>query len=132
VGRLLTGYLLNTLCNQSSISSQPYPADEYLDDLFQQVWKPIADASDWKNAMRRNLQRIYLDELGNLINAPEKTPSNQRATSSDAVLYLLQHLGKIEDYVKQQADGSTTLNALHYQDLKDRIKLIRDKRVTAK
>jgi hypothetical protein len=47
------------------------------------------------------------------------------AANSDAVLYVEQHLDKVESYLKQQPqDGS--LNALHYKNLLLRIKKIRE------
>ena len=41
----------------------------------------------------------------------------------------LQHLDKIDEYLKQQANG-TTLQALHCQELLRQTKLIREKRTT--
>ena len=126
LGRLLGGYILNKLNAQTVTGTDVYPVDEYLNDLFEQVWKPLNQPSEWKNSERRNLQRTYVDLLDKLVNTPEKTLSTQRTDGSDVQLYLLQHLGKLEQYLKaQQASG---LNALHYDDLLDRVQLIRDKR----
>ena len=76
--------------------------------------------------MRRNLQRSYVNQLNTLINTPEKTLSSQRTDNSDVQLYLLQHLNKLEQYLKSQQTSG--LNALHYEDLLDRLQLIRERR----
>ncbi len=132
VGRVLSGYVLNTLYHQAITGKDAYPVDQYLNDLFAEVWKPLDNASEWKNRMRRDLQRCYVSQIDKLINTPEKTLSTSRTDNTDVGLYLLQHLDKLEQYLKAQAASAATINALHYQDLLDRIKLIRDRRTTAK
>jgi hypothetical protein len=127
LGRLLSGYILNTLDNMAYTGRDCYAVDEYLDDLFAQVWRPLDNSNEWKNKMRRNLQRCYVEQLNRLINTPEKTLSTSRTDDKDAGLYLLQHLDKVEQYLKSQENGQT-LNGLHYRDLLMRIKLIRDRR----
>jgi hypothetical protein len=125
LNRLLSGYLLNTLHTNACVSNDAYPVAEYLDDLFAEVWKPL-DSSDWKNAERRTLQRVYIGSLDKLFNPTEKALSSDRVDNSDVMLYLLQHLDKLEQYLKsQQGQG---LDAFHYQDLQERIQLIRDRR----
>ncbi len=124
--RVLGGYVLNRLSNMATTGSDAYPIEEYLDDLFAEVWKPLNNASEWKNKMRRNLQRSYVNQLNTLINTPEKTLSSQRTDNSDVQLYLLQHLNKLEQYLKSQQTSG--LNALHYEDLLDRLQLIRERR----
>ncbi len=133
VGRLLSAYVLNTLNNQTSTSKDPYPVNEYLDDLFEQVWKPLGNAGEWTTKMRRNLQRSYLEQMDKLlVPASEKASASQRIDQGDAGLYLLLHLDKIEAHIKQQAANAYALNKLHYQDLLQRIQLTRDKKSKAK
>jgi hypothetical protein len=126
IGRLLNGYLLNTLYTNASVSRDNYTVAEYLDDLFAEVWKPLNNGNEWKNEERRNLERAYLSQLDNLINPDSKASSNTRTENSDVNLYLLQHLNKIEQYLKAQQESG--INGLHYQDLMERIQLIRDRR----
>ena len=126
LGRLLGGYILNKLLNQASTGNDVYPVEEYLNDVFAEVWKPLDNASEWKNKMRRNLQRTYVNLLNTLINTPEKTLSSQRTDNSDVQLYLLQHIDQLEQYLKSQ--HTSGLNALHYEELLERLQLIRERR----
>jgi hypothetical protein len=132
IERMLDGYVLNKLLKQAYDNKDPYPVEEYLNDVFAEVWKPLNDASEWKNRMRRSLQRSYLAQIDKLVNVPEKTVSSARTDLTDVGLYVLQHLDKLEQYLKSQSTDGTSLNALHYQDLLQRIKLIRDRRTTVK
>jgi hypothetical protein len=126
LGRMLDGYILNKLNNQAYAEGEAYPVEEYLDDVFVEVWKPLTDANEWKNKMRRSLQRSYVGLLDRLVNTPEKTASTARTDGSDVQLYLLLHLNKLEQYLKSQAGGAS-INALHYADLQDRVQLIRER-----
>jgi hypothetical protein len=55
-------------------------------------------------------------------------PNDLKMINSDAILYLLQHLTKVENYIKQQLNASPkgSVNAMHYEDLLLRIKKLRD------
>ena len=130
IGRLLGGYQLMALHVNACTAKDGYTVAEYLDDLFAEAWKPLNNSNEWKNGQQRTLERLYLAQLNKLINPDEKTPANQRVENSDIDLYLLQHLGKIEQFLKQQQSGQAenSINALHYQDLQERIQLIREKR----
>jgi hypothetical protein len=130
IGRLLNGYLLNSLFVNASVYREGYTVAEYLDDMFEEVWKPLDNANEWKNEERRNLERMYVAQLDKLINPDAKALANNRVDNSDVNLYLLQHLSKIEQYLKEQKSGKddSSMEALHYQDLLDRVQLIRDKR----
>ena len=80
-----------------------------------------------RSHFRRQLQRSYVDFLGIDLNpAKEKEVTTHTIVlRSDAILFLEQHLDKVEEYLKsQQADG---LNAAHYKNLLLRIKRIREK-----
>ena len=121
VNRLLSQNLLNALCNQGD-----YPVGEYLDDLFALVWQP-ASGSAWQQKEHRQLQRAYILQLDRLLNPAANVAFAQLIDSSDALLYVLQHLDKIDAYLKTQAKRSD-LEALHCHDLLQQTKLIRDKR----
>ena len=122
-----------------------YPINEYLDDVFAQVWKPLNQQVEKRNVYRRQLERLYVSFLDNSLNpqpvaataprpstAPAPTtsavPNDLKIINSDAILYLLQHLTKVENYIKQQLNASPkgSVNAMHYEDLLLRIKKLRD------
>lgn len=120
ISRILSVETVQNLLNASFQSADPYPADEYLNDLFNMVWKPLTSANDEQNNFRRSQQRTYVDAIGKVLN-----PTQGNAHVSDAILYFEQHLDKVEQYLKaQQTDG---INALHYKNLLLRIKKIREK-----
>jgi len=131
IALLLAPNAILNLRNASLQSSKAYPVEEYFDDIFAIVWKPLTDANEQQNSFRRQQQRSYVDFIGTALNpAPTSTSplvssGNTTAQRSDAILYLEQHLDKVEDYLKaQQADG---LNGLHYKNLLLRVKKIREK-----
>jgi hypothetical protein len=124
--RLLSGQMLNSLNNLAALGTEAYPIDEYLNDVFATVWKPLGTTDDWKTRERRTLQRAYVEQLGKLVNV-QPGLSTARIDQNDVLLYVLQHLDKLEQYLRGQS-SATGINALHYQDLLDRIQLIRDRR----
>ena len=124
INRLLSGYLLNKISRQAGREGA-YPIDEYLNDLFALVWKPLT-GSDWQRRERRSLQRTYVAQLDRLLNPAEKTLSSDRIEGSDVLLYVLQHLDKLEQHLKGQAGEG--IDGLHYANLLERIQLIRDRR----
>jgi hypothetical protein len=86
----------NTLRNLMSpmrlrnIDNSGYPLDEYLDDLFAEVWK-VENGSEWKTKMRRNLQRVYLQHLNNIVNPVTTNPQNATVSqlgNANVMLYI--------------------------------------------
>ena len=132
VNQLLGVSLLTSLNNQGE-----YPVDEYLNDLFDQVWTTPTNSSEWQQKERRQLQRAYVSQFERLLK-PTPTASStvaaalQLATfnleTSDIPLYLLQHLDKIDNYLKGQS--ATGIQKLHYDDLLRQTRLIRESRNT--
>ncbi len=126
---MLSPNTLYGLGKSALTASSPYPVDQYLDDVFKAVWKPLS-ADSRRNTYRREQERTYLQLLNSLINPTEKqrTVMNDGVQQSDAVLYALHHLTTIENHCKQQlqhiADGD--INALHYTDMLQQLKKIRD------
>lgn len=113
--------------NTSLQSAAACTADEYLNRVFDLVWKPLDSSDDIQNSFRRQQQRSYVDFLGLDLNpSPEKEVStNSLVLRSDAILFIEQHLDKVEAYLKaQQAEG---LNAAHYRNLLMRVRKIREK-----
>ena len=109
-------------------SRDPYPVEEYLDDVFATVWRPLDGADDRQDEFRRQLQRNYVFFLGSAMNPVRSDASGAQSvtvTRSDAILYVEQHLSRLERYLQSQpADG---INKLHYQNLLLQIKKIREK-----
>jgi hypothetical protein len=143
IASLLAPNAIMNLYNTNLHSPKAYPVDEYLDDVFAMVWKPLNDTDEQQNNFRRQQQRSYVDFLGTALNPTSSGPTTSSSSSpiiivststsnntaaaqrSDAILYLEQHLDKVENYLKsQQTDG---INGLHYKNLLLRIKKIREK-----
>lgn len=124
---LSPGMIYNMQRNALS-SSDPYPADEYLNDVFAIVWRPLDAKEEQQNDYLRRLQRTYVQFLGNMLNPSEKEQNSVtvNARRSDAILYVEQHFNKLEQYLRQQPAGSD-LNGLHYQSLLRQMKIIREK-----
>ena len=134
--------VLKTLLNASLLdkiykdqqAKGAYQFTDYLNDVFRTVWKPLTGLNDVKARTRRLLERAYVEQLDSLLNPVKKekpTPAD-RANSSDAMLYMEQHLAKIEAFCKAQAAQSKDIDLLHYNDLLRQLKLIRERRVVVK
>ena len=126
--RLMTPLML------SNISTSDYAVNQYLDDLFAQVWTAPKSSSSFQQKARRQLQRSYVQNLNSLLNPSEADLKGamSRNYNSDAMLYVLQNLQKVEIYCQQQMKASEGINALHFEDLLREIKLIRERRTTVK
>ena len=120
---LLSANMLFNLHNEALHAAKPYPVEEYLDDVFNMVWKPLNGSNKEQENFRRYQQRAYIDFIGMGLNpTQEKTAaSSPAALRSDAVIYLEQHLDRVEQYLKQQEQTP------HYRNLLLRIKKIREK-----
>ena len=128
----------NAIMNLQSIqyaSEKAYSVDEYFNDIFDAVWKPLSDKDEENNSFRRLQQRSYVDFLGMAINGSTGSDglNTSMAQRSDAVLYIEMHLDKVENYLKNVSQQpSSTLNALHYKDLLLRVKKIRERHESGK
>ena len=111
--RLMTPLML------SNISTSDYAVNQYLDDLFSQVWTAPKSSSSFQQKARRQLQRSYVQNLNSLLNPSEADLKGamSRNYNSDAMLYVLQNLQKVETYCQQQMKASEGINALHFEDL---------------
>ena len=112
------------------------------------MWKPLDGRDALRDKMRRSLERNYMARINTLLNPKENSSSSgalvillssalgsgssEFNANSDALLYVLQHLDKIEQFAQSQLGHSTGLDKLHYEDLLRQIKLIRDRRTTIK
>lgn len=146
----LTRFALSFLLSPNMLASQykqgVYPIEEYFDDVFSSIWKPMGDKDGKSERCRRQLERAYVGFLDSYVNpdrisTPQITTStgpvtittsnnNMSVLNSDAKLYALQHLDKVERFIRQQRDSSLggTINRMHYDDLLLQIKRIREKR----
>ena len=126
IAMLLAPGLLTNMHNNSLRAEKPYPVDQYLNDVFAQIWVPLNAKDERQNDFRRQEQRAYVDFLGAVLNpTQEKGTSNVAVLRGDAILYVEQHMDQVENYLKAQtADG---LNGRHYHNLLLRIKKIREK-----
>jgi hypothetical protein len=118
----LSPVLIFNMYNNQLSANDAYPVAEYLDDIFALVWKPIANTDERQNNYLRQQQRAYVDAVGRILNpTDEMQRSGAGAFQSDVVLFAEQHLDKIEQYLKSQADTP------HYRNLLLRIKKIHEK-----
>lgn len=99
---------------------EAYPVEEYLNDIFAMIWKPLTAKDELQNNFRRYQQRTYVDFIDTALNS-----NNATAQRSDAILYFEQHLDKVESYLKAQQ--SSGINAQHYKNLLLRVKKMREK-----
>ncbi|WP_458409911.1 zinc-dependent metalloprotease [Bacteroides congonensis] len=118
VALLLAPGMLYNIYSSSLCGSEPYPLDEYLNDVFTAIWKPLNTSNELENNLRRQLQRSYLTFIGRMMNPESKDIANANATfsRSDILLFVETHFDKVEEYVKRQLavckEGD--LNYRHY------------------
>lgn len=121
VALLLAPGMLYNIYSSSLCGSEPYPLDEYLNDVFTAIWKPLNTSNELENNLRRQLQRSYLTFIGRMMNPESKDIANANATfsRSDILLFVETHFDKVEEYVKRQLavckEGD--LNYRHYAAL---------------
>ena len=103
-------------------------------NLLTRLMTPPKSSSSFQQKARRQLQRSYVQNLNSLLNPSEADLKGamSRNYNSDAMLYVLQNLQKVETYCQQQMKASEGINALHFEDLLREIKLIRERRTTVK
>ena len=95
--------------------------DEYLNDVFTAIWKPLNASNELENNLRRQLQRSYLTFIGRMMNPESKDIANANATfnRSDILLFVETHFDKVAAYVEKQLavckEGD--LNYRHYAAL---------------
>ena len=123
---LLSPGMIYNMHKNAQCSSDPYPADEYLNDVFTTIWQPFDNDQRQQN-FRRQLQRTYIYLLGRCLNPTAedfKAGIITSAQRSDAILYVEQHLDDVEHYLQSQS--ATDFNGRHYQQLLRQIKKIRE------
>jgi hypothetical protein len=124
IAMMVSPSLLFTLHNNALRAADPYPVNEYLDDVFSLVWKPVNNSNALQNDYLRQQQRSYVDLLGTILNPVKDKESSSvdiKIVRSDVMLYAEQHLDKIETWLKAQPEDA------HNRNLLLRIKKIRNK-----
>ncbi len=142
ISRMLSADVINKIYGSSYTSTSALKIDAYFDALMKEVWKPLKGDGSMADMLRRTLERNYINKVAGILCPKEEkpktglvallSPNSSSQNSSDATLYLLQHLDNIEQYVKGQEASAVGIDKLHYQDLQRQIKLIRDSRTTVK
>lgn len=144
---ILSARTMKKIYNDSFTADNALQLDKYLSTLFDAVWKPLNGKDLLANKLRRSLQRSYLKKINEVLNPKPATVTttssspavaaifaslSPKGDNADVELYLVQHLDKVENYVKSQANSSAGVNKLHYEDLLREVKLIRERRTTVK
>ena len=134
IAMLLSPNAISNLMGDQFLSDKAYPVEEYFDDIFGMVWKPLTDKDEEQNSFRRLQQRSYVDFLGVALNGGSGADGTNTslATRSDAILYIEQHLDKVENYLQNVSQQQSALNSLHYKDLLLRVKKIRERHESGK
>lgn len=134
IAMMLSPNAIMNLQSSQYTSEKAYSVDEYFNDIFDAVWKPLSDKDEENNSFRRLQQRSYVDFLGMAINGSTGSDglNTSMAQRSDAMLYIEMHLDKVENYLKNVSQQPSTLNALHYKDLLLRVKKIRERHESGK
>lgn len=127
---LLNGTLMDKIYKDQQAPGA-YQFSDYLDDVFKGVWKPLSGLGEVQSRTRRILERNYIDQINQLLNPikKDKASAPDRSNTSDVMLYVSQHLDKIEQFCQQQLAKSESIDRLHYQDILRQIKLIGERRV---
>lgn len=125
---LVSSEMIYRMHSKSVFSSDPYPADEYLNDVFNAVWQPLDDKDERVNYFTRQLERIYLANIKNIL-CPSKTDKEDTSLRrSDAILYVESHLNDIENYIDKQLNtysDESNVNHRHFASLKREVNEIK-------
>lgn len=125
---LAPGMLLN-IYNNSFVADEPYKLTEYLNDVFNAVWRPIDGKDERLDMYRRQLERTYVEFINTALNPTEKqqTTFTTNVRRTDVASYLLQHITAIENYCNKQmsAHPEDDVNHTHYNDILRVLKKIR-------
>jgi hypothetical protein len=105
--------------NQNTVSSEPYPINEYVDDVHQLVWKELSVSDKVEiDSYHRNLQKAYLGNVIDifLVNDPVYAETD---IHSIIVAELLKLNEEIEAALKKPMNS---LEKYHLTDMKAKIK----------
>ena len=137
LARMLNTSTMNKMLNaEAANGAEAYTVNDLLGDLKQNVFTELP-AKKAIDIYRRNLQKAYVERLGNLINPPAANGSivinfgNAAPTvdtkKSDILSYLKGHAKELKAAIDAAAAGtSDKASKYHLQDLSDRLKKILD------
>lgn len=118
---LVSSEMIYRMHSKSIFSPDPYPADEYLKDVFNAIWRPLDNKDERINYFTRQLERIYLANIKSML-CPSKTDKEDTSLRrSDAILYVEKHLVDIENYIENQLkeySSEDDINHRHFASLK--------------
>ena len=128
IAYLLSPGMLYNIHNGSMRSSDPYPVDEFLDDVEATVWQPLTNQDERMNNYRRQLQNSYVSFLAKAINPDAKSLSGIgfAASQSDIGLYAHEHLGRLESHVRELLADAKGINKLHFERILIELRNIRN------
>ena len=137
LNRMLSTTTMNKMLNaEASIGNQAYTVNDLLSDLKQMVFTELAGKKPI-DIYRRNLQKSYVERLGNILN-PAALPGGftiffGSATQaidtkkSDIFSYLKGHARELKALIDAASAGTMDkASKYHLQDLSDRLKKILD------
>ena len=137
LNKMLSTSTMNKMLNaEAAIGSQAYTVTDLLSDLKQSVFTELTTKKPI-DIYRRNLQKSYVERLGNIINPPAAqggfTISFGNAApvmdtkKSDILSYLKGHARELKAAIDASIAGTTDkASKYHLQDLSDRLKKILD------
>lgn len=125
---LVSSEMMYRMYTKSLFSTDPYPLDEYLKDVFNAVWRPVNNKDERINYYTRQLERIYLANIKNIL-CPSKTDKEDTSLRrSDAILYVESHLDDIEEYIDNQIkvyNSEDDINHRHFVSMKREVNRIK-------
>ena len=137
LSRMLNTNTMNKMLNaEASIGNQAYTVSDLLGDLKQSVFTELPGKNPI-NIYRRNLQKAYVERLGNIINPSPasggitiffgNTSPSVDTKKSDILSYLKGHCRELKIQTDAAAASSSDkATKYHLQDLSDRLKKILD------
>jgi hypothetical protein len=138
LSRMLSTYTMNKMVNaETSIGNQAYTVNDLLTDLKQNIFTELTSKKT-VDVFRRNLQKSYVERLGNIINPPIQQGGGITVffggaspvvdtKKSDIISYLKGHARELKVMVDAAAAGTADkATKYHLLDLSDRLKKILD------
>jgi len=88
IAMMLSPNAIMNLQSSQFISEKAYTVDEYFNDIFDAVWKPLSDKDEEKNSYRRQQQRAYVDFIGMALNASEGSDGKNTSMAQRLMLCI--------------------------------------------
>ena len=122
--RSILNFLLNParftrMVEQEEIDPTAYGPNRFLRDLQAGIWRELGQDTVSTDAIRRNLQRLYLELFDERLNGGEPAPDDMRA-------FLRGHLKTLEGDVSAALTQADQTTRFHLEDVRDQIAQILD------